>query len=84
MISWIKTDNQGCSSFYHFLEEQEFIARKLITDDSIVSAISGNKTEEINKYISCRRIHFGKCVKLKTATMIGGSKEQSHKPILSN
>ena len=42
-VSWIKTGNNGQLSFYQFLEEQSLIAKKLNTDHSIISALSGNK-----------------------------------------
>ena len=54
-ISQIKIGKKVGINFYQFLDEQSSIAKKLITDDSIVFALSGHKAETKVNYMSCEK-----------------------------
>ena len=69
MWEWLKQDKSGWSNFYLFLENTAKIAKKQLTLDSIMSALSGENGDK-PKCSLCNKSHPGKCNKPKNAAAI--------------
>ena len=69
---WCHKDLSGWSSFFNFLEKEAKVAKKMITNESINSALSG-ATDKPQKCTMCHKNHPGKCQKTKTTAMVQGA-----------
>ena len=61
-----QSGKSGWNEFYNFLEKTATIAKKLLTDEAIITALSGDKTkEEKKKYYTCGNTMLGSVTKQK-------------------
>ena len=66
----------GWINLCNFLEEQATIAKKLLMDEFMLSALSGNEQEK--KCSNCGKVHYCRCNKPKAAASVFvGSKSKT-------
>ena len=68
MWRWWELDKSGWSNFYLFLEGIARTAKKQLTSESIMSALSGEGDK--SKCSSCHKIHSGKCNKTRNTAVV--------------
>ena len=78
---WIESGRKGWNNFYTFLEEMAMVARKNLTDDTIIAALSGDKKEEKRKCNFCGKNHSGKCMNPKAAASVAGGQQERNCPV---
>ena len=69
---WCHKDLSGWASFFNFLEKEAKVAKKMITNESINSALSG-ATDKPQKCTTCHKNYPGKCQKTKTTAVVQGA-----------
>ena len=65
---WWELDKSGWSNFYLFLEGIAKTAKKQLTSESIMSALSGEGDK--SKCSSCHKSHPGKCNKPRNTAIV--------------
>ena len=66
---WCQKDLSGWSSFFNFLEKEAKVAKKMITNEAINSALSGG-ADKPQKCSTCHKSHPGNCQKTKTKAVV--------------
>ena len=69
---WCQKDLSGWSSFFNFLEKEAKVAKKMITNEAVNSALSGG-ADKPQKCSMCHKSHPGKYQKTKTAAIVQGT-----------
>ena len=57
---WIKSEQSGWEHFYSFLEGRAMLAKTLLTNESIISALSRTPAKDKKKCATCHKFHGGK------------------------
>ena len=76
MWKWWESEKSGWSNFYLFLDNTAKTAKKLLTLDSIMSALSGDKGDK-TKCPTCNKYHSGKCTKVKNTAALNQGSDKS-------
>ena len=74
MWRWWELDKSGWSNFYLFLESITKTAKKQLTSESIMSALSGEG--EKSKCSSCHKSHLGKCNKPRNTAVVSQNNDK--------
>ena len=75
MWEWWKSNKSGWTNFYLFLENTASTAKKQLTAQSIMSALTTDKGDK-TKCPTCKKTHSGKCLKANNTAAVNHPNEK--------